>query len=313
MRPTLRQLQYVVAVAETGRFHEAAKKLHVSQPSLSAQIADVEAQLGVTLMERGRGGAVMTPLGEDFVRRARTVLRHVEDLKAAMIHGHGELAGRFSLGVLPSIGPYLLPAVVKSLHADFPGLRLSVRELHSIHLQRELNEGQLDIVLSTLEDHPQTSHIPLFKERLWVCVAPEDALNAPGPLKPKHLKGRPLLSVGSGHRLALTIQQIADICEAYVSSDFRGTSLDAIRQMAAMGAGVAILPSIYALTEARRDPDLVLRPIEHPLAQRTISMIWRKASPLAEQFAHIANALRHSAETILKDEDEACRTGHVLT
>lgn len=301
MRPTLRQLQYVIAVAESGRFHEAAKSLNVSQPSLSAQVADVEAQLGITLIERGRGGAVMTPLGDDFVRRARLILRDMEDLKSAMLHGHGELAGRINLGVLPSIGPYLLPSVVKRLHADFPELRLSVQELQTAELQRDLNEGNLDTVLSTLEDHPQTTHLPLFTERLWICVAPDDPLNAAGAVRPEDLKGRPMLSVGYGHRLAVTVQQIADLSGAYVSTDFRGTSLDAIRQMAAMGAGVAILPSIYALTEARRDPDLVLRPINHPLAKRTISMIWRKASPLADRFTKIGETLSTVAEDILKD------------
>jgi len=93
MRPTLRQLQYIVAIAETGRFHEAAKRLHVSQPSLSAQVADVEAQLNVSLIERGRRGAMMTPQGEEFVKRARMILRHVEDLKSAMEAGESSALG----------------------------------------------------------------------------------------------------------------------------------------------------------------------------------------------------------------------------
>ena len=105
MRPTLRQLQYIVAVAETGRFHEAARRLHVSQPSLSAQIADVEDQLGVRLIERGRHGALMTPQGTEFVTRARTILRDVEDLKAAMQVGDEVFSGRIRMGVLPSVGP----------------------------------------------------------------------------------------------------------------------------------------------------------------------------------------------------------------
>ncbi|MEO0755159.1 MAG: LysR family transcriptional regulator, partial [Pseudomonadota bacterium] len=117
MRPTLRQMQYIVAVAETGRFGLAARQLNVSQPSLSAQLAEVESLLGVNLIERGRGGAMMTPKGEDFVHRARTVLRQVEDLKAAMQQEPGHLAGRIRLGVLPSIGPYLLPSAVQRLHA----------------------------------------------------------------------------------------------------------------------------------------------------------------------------------------------------
>ena len=144
MRPTLRQLQYVVAVAETGRFHEAAKRLHVSQPSLSAQISAVEQQLGVQLIERGRNGAMMTAQGEEFLRRARLVLRDVEELKAAMTSTEGTLSGRIRLGVLPSVGPYLLPPVVRDLHRSFPDLRLIVEEHWTDRLNARLLEGTLD-------------------------------------------------------------------------------------------------------------------------------------------------------------------------
>ena len=298
MRPTLRQLQYIVAVADTGRFHEAAKRCNVSQPSLSAQIAEAEATLGVKLIERARAGAILTPLGQDVVRRARQILREVEDLKSALKAGAGEMSGRFQLGVLPSIGPYLLPGVVKSLHASYPGLRLVVHEASTLDLQTQLSDGIVDAVISTPEDHPDCQHADLFEERLWICAAPDDPLAGTGPVKPKDLAGRPLLTVGFGHRLSVTVQQIADASGAHVSADFRGTSLDAIRQMAAMGAGLAILPSIYALSEARRDPDLVLRPIDHALARRSIALIWRKASPLADWFDVIAEALREGARAI---------------
>ncbi|MEO1304633.1 MAG: LysR substrate-binding domain-containing protein [Pseudomonadota bacterium] len=302
MRPTLRQLQYVVAVSETGRFHEAAKRLHVSQPSLSAQIADVEQQLDVQLIERGRNGALMTPHGEDFVRRARLILRDVEDLKSAMKSREGVLAGRIRLGVLPSVGPYLLPPVVKDLHRTYPDLRLFVEEHWTELLNAHLLEGTLDCVISTPEDHPGMESETLFDEQLWICAAPDDPLVGTGPVSLDNLSGREILSVGQSHRISRALREISSASDANISNVFTGTSLDAIRHMAATGAGVAILPSIYALTEARRDADLVLRPLEHPEAQRRVSLIWRPTSPMAESFSMMANILREDAEAILQHD-----------
>lgn len=300
MRPTLRQLQYIIAIAETGRFGEAAKRLNVSQPSLSAQVAEVEAALDVVLIERNRNGALMTPLGAEFVRRAREVLKDMQDLKDAMALGREGLNGRLRLGVLPSIGPYLLPSAVKTLHARHPDFRLSVQEANTFELEQMLKEGNLDTIISTPEDHPATRHEILFEERLWVCAAPDDPISGTGPLAPEQLKGRSLLTVGFGHRLSLIVQALADEFGAHVSTEFQGTSLDATRQMAAMGAGLAVLPSLYALSEARRDPDLVIRPIEAARARRTLSMAWREGSPLGERFKMIAELLRENARPILE-------------
>lgn len=302
MRPTLRQLQYVVAVAETGRFHEAAKRLHVSQPSLSAQISAVEQQLGVQLIERGRNGAMMTAQGEEFVRRARLVLRDVKELKAAMTSTEGTLSGRIRLGVLPSVGPYLLPPVVRDLHRSFPDLRLIVEEHWTDRLNARLLEGTLDCIISTPEDHSDLTASVLFEEHLWICAAPDDDLAGTGPVYLSDLKGREILSVGQNHRLSRTVRELADAAEANISGVFSGTSLDAIRHMAATGAGIAILPAIYALSEARRDADLVLRPLDHPKAERRVALIWRPTSPMAESFRQMADILRTDAQTILEND-----------
>lgn len=300
MRPTLRQLQYIVAVAETGRFADAARRLNVSQPSLSAQIADAEATLGVTLIERAPSGAVLTPKGEEFVTRARLILSQMDDLKASMTRPGGTLTGRLRLGVKPSIGPYLLPLAVKRLHLAYPEFRLSVREARTIDLEQGLREGALDIVISTPEDHPGMACRTLFAETLYICAAPDDALaGTMRPVAVADLAGRELITVGFGHRLNLIVQNLADAAGAHVSAEFEGTSLDAARQMAAMGAGVAILPSLYALTEARRDPDLVIRPIDHALARRDIALIWRPGSPLDGAFVTLSEELGTVANQLL--------------
>ena len=302
MRPTLRQLQYIVAVSETGRFHEAAKRLHVSQPSLSAQIADVEQQLDLQLFERGRNGALMTPHGEEFVRRARLILRDVEDLKASMKSGDGALTGRIRLGVLPSVGPYLLPPVVKDLHRTYPKLRLIVEEHWTDQLNAQLVDGTLDCVISTPEDHKEMASELLFEEHLWICAAPDDDLAGTGPVQLSDLKGREILSVGQSQRLSAAVHDLAKRAEAEVSTVFTGTSLDAIRHMAATGAGIAILPAIYALSEASRDADLVLRPLNDAIALRRVALVWRPTSPMAASFELMANILREDAEAILQND-----------
>lgn len=300
MRPTLRQLQYLVAIADTGRFHEAARRTHVSQPSLSAQIADLETELDATLIERGRHGAVMTPVGDELVRRARLILRDVEALRAAARQGEGDLAGRIRLGVIPTVGPYLLPNATTRLHAMFPDLRLNVQEHRTVDLDLQLQEGRLDTVISTANEHANCRSLPLFTEQLWICVAPDSVLaGQTGGISLKELKGASLLSLGQGHHLSLAIHELAKSAGAYVNSEYEGTSLDAIRQMSAMGAGVAILPSLYALLEARRDPDLVVRRIEHPRAQRDIALVWRNTSPMRQSFESLGSVLRDVAADLL--------------
>jgi len=303
MRPTLRQMQYLIAVADTGKFGDAARAVNVSQPSLSAQIAEMEASLGVQLIERSRRGAMLTGAGEELVRRARKILREVEDLKAVARFGRRELTGRLRLGVLPTIGPYLLPLATRDLHMRFPDLRLSVREERTVDLDEHLQKGEFDTIISSPIDHENVHHEPLFSERLYICAPAEDPLaRGEGPVRLKDLKGRALLTLGQGHRLNAIIRELAAASGAEVSSEYEGTSLDAIRLMAEMGAGVAILPSLYALSEARLDRRLNARLIDHPLARREISLIWRDTSPLEVSLRELAAPLRSAAAKLLRHE-----------
>ena len=303
MRPTLRQMQYLIAVADTGKFGDAARAVNVSQPSLSAQIAEMEASLGVQLIERSRRGAMLTGAGEELVRRARKILREVEDLKAVARFGRRELTGRLRLGVLPTVGPYLLPLATRDLHTRFPDLRLSVREERTVDLDEHLQKGEFDTIISSPIDHENVHHEPLFSERLYICAPAEDPLaRGEGPVRLKDLKGRALLTLGQGHRLNAIIRELAAASGAEVSSEYEGTSLDAIRLMAEMGAGVAILPSLYALSEARLDRGLNARLIDHPLARREISLIWRDTSPLEVSLRELAAPLRSAAAKLLRHE-----------
>lgn len=300
MRPTLRQLQYIVAVADCGRFRDAAIQLGVSQPSLSEQISDAEAQLGVTLIERARTGAVLTPAGVEVVRRARIVLTQVEDLKTVARQVAGGVAGRYRLGTIPTIGPYLLPSAVRELHQLYPDLRMSVREERTIDLDEKLNDGRLDMIISTAEDHLHAESMQLFDEQLYACTASDDPIaEETGPMNISALRGREILSLGYGHRLSAVVQKLAEAAGAHVSTEYEGTSLDAIRQMAGMGAGIAIVPSLYALIEASKDPHQIIRPIDHPLARREISLVWRAGSPLEQNIQKLGLVFRDVAADLL--------------
>jgi LysR family hydrogen peroxide-inducible transcriptional activator len=299
MRPTLRQLEYIVAVAETGQVGLAAAQLNVSQPSLSAQLAEVEADLGVVLFQRGRSGAKITPVGEEVVRRARQILHELQDLRAAA-RGGGIFQGRLRLGVLPSVGPYLLPGVVQRLHREHPSFRLIVREENTRDLDEGLRTGRLDMIISTPEDHPGTRQSQLFTERLWAATA----LDHPGTkdraaLSLSDLEGQTLLTLGAGHRLSHIVAGLAARAGGRVSDEYEGTSLDAIRLMAATGAGIAILPSIYAVTEGRRGTDVRLMPLKDTTANREVALIQPQLPEPRPGSDILAEILRSEARQLL--------------
>ncbi len=300
MRPTLRQMQYLVAVAETGTISEAALRTNVSQPSLSAQLKDMENYLGTTLLERSRTGATLTPFGKAFVSRARIILNQVQALQVLAKDVEGSLAGIVRLGTLPTVGPYLLPQAARALHTAYPDLKLEVREERTIDLHSDLQSGVLDLIISTPEDHPGTTSMPLVMENIYICVAPDDPLaNSRDSLPLSDLKGRELMTLGYGHKFAVVVQSLAAQAGAITRNAYEGTSLDAIRQMAYMGVGIGVFPSLYAISEAKRDPDLIVRPIDHPLAQRQISLIWRSTSPLEEKFRTIGQHFAKTAAEIM--------------
>lgn len=273
MRPTLRQMEYIVAVHQLNSFGLAAEVLHVSQPSLSNQIAAVEAELGVRLFERGRSGARTTAQGLEFVTRARRILSDVDALRGVM-RSDLPFGGRLRLGVLPSIGPYLLPQAMNALHASEPDLRVIVREENTASLNEGIRNGRFDAVISTPEDHPNTLQHPLFVEPLWAAVAQDHLLADRCRIKTTDLAGERLLTLDTGHRLARIVYGIAGASGAMVSDDYEGTSLDSIILMAATGAGIGILPDLFARRQRAHRSEVRIMPLDMPDADRTISLIF---------------------------------------
>ncbi|CAD0184293.1 Morphology and auto-aggregation control protein [Ruegeria sp. THAF57] len=276
MRPTLRQLEYIVTVSRLGRFGLAADVLNVSQPSLSAQISAVEQELGLRIFERNRGGVHATAKGEAFISRAQKILAEVQDLRHAMT-SDAPVGGRLRLGVLPSIGPYLLPQAIKKIHQDRPGLRIVVREENTRDLEQGLKAGRFDLIISTPEDHPNTMQQRLFNETLWIGVAIDDMLARDlHGVTAEDLRDRLILTLDQSHRLSRIVYALAAECGGVVSDEYEGTTLDSIVLMAASGVGVAVLPDLYARRQGIYRDEVRLRPLAIPNANRDIALLARR-------------------------------------
>lgn len=297
MRPTLRQLEYIVMVHQLGAFGLAAETLNVSQPSLSNQIAAVETDLGVRLFTRGRGGAQTTARGLDFVNRARRILSEVENLRSAM-SSDLPFGGRLRLGVLPSIGPYLLPQVVRSLHEQQPDLRVIVREENTLNLDEGIRNGRFDAIISTPEDHPNSWQSPLFTEPLWVAVAADHPIAARTEVGAADLTGQRLLTLDTGHRLARIVYGLAGQSGGIVSDDYEGTSLDSILLMAATGAGVAVLPDLFARRQAIHREEVSVRPLAMQDASRGISLMFPADQPVDPSRDLLVTTIRTAARSL---------------
>ncbi len=295
---TLRQLQYAAAVADLRSFRRAAERCHVSQPSLSAQVAQLEEQLGVRLFERGSRKVIVTAAGEVVLARLRRLLLEADDLADSVRQLGDPLAGTLRLGVIPTVSPYLLPEVVPELRARHPGLSAVWVEDKTENLVDALREGRIDGALLALE-------APLGEvEREVVCEDPFVLAAPPGhplvrsstPATPQDLRGAGFLLLDDGHCFR---DQALSYCASARGRelDFRATSLATLAQMVAGGAGVTLLPRIALPVENRRS-ELAVRPLASPAPHRTLALVWRPRSPLGPALRRLGATIRDACAAI---------------
>lgn len=291
---TLRQLQYVVAVAELMSFRRAAEHCNVSQPSLSAQIAEIESALGIALFERDRRGVVVTSAGQELVARARRMLVEADDFLETANRYIDPLAGTLRIGVIPTIGPYLLPRVVPSLRKTYPRLMIVWMEDRTDALVRSVGRGDLDAALLALEaDIGDLEHFSIGSDPFVIATPPGHKLGeAKTPVTRRELRGERLLLLDDGHCFR---DQILDYCSGSQIEEvgFRATSLPTLAQMVSSGAGITLLPSIAVPAETFRS-QLLIRPFSKPAPFRTIALGWRRRSALSNTLRKIAETLRVS-------------------
>lgn len=290
--PTLRQLRYLVALAEHRHFGRAAETCLATQSTLSAGLQELENLLGVVLVERTKRKVMLTPIGEEVVARAREVLHGAEDIADLAASAAEPLSGPLRLGVIPTIAPYLLPRVLPRLRADHPSLRLYLREDLTARLLDRLGAGDLDVVLIALPYHaPDLETHEVAEDPFVLACPPGHALAAKADLRSADLVGVELLLLEEGHCLREHALAACRLPGPARGEGVLGTSLATLVQMVANGLGVTLLPKMAVESGVLAGTDLVTRPIADA-GSRGIGLAWRPSSPRKADFRALAEVLR---------------------
>ncbi len=288
----LRDLRYLIALADLRHFGKAADACFVSQPTLSTQIRKLEDELGVSLVERVPRKLMLTAAGHDVVVRARRIVAEVEQMKESARRSRDPEAGSLRLGVFPTLGPYLLPHVVPQLRERFPQLELLLVEEKSDVLLARLREGKLDATLLALPLHDDQLHAEILFEEPFVVAAPRGhAFASRASLTMAELADETLLLLEDGHCLR---DQALDVCRlsgAQERTGFRATSLETLRQMVAAGVGVTLLPALSVHAPIVQPDNIRLVPFVAPAPSRKIALVWRKSSALDEFLRTLADTI----------------------
>ncbi|WP_294320305.1 hydrogen peroxide-inducible genes activator [uncultured Sphingomonas sp.] len=289
--PTLKQLQYLVALRDAGHFGRAAEASFVTQSTLSAGIRELETLIGVVLVERTRRVVRFTPLGDSIVAKARTVLREAEELTDMARAAGRPLSGEMRMSVIPTIAPFLLPQLLPRLRRDYPDLKLYLREEPSAAACEGLHHGRTDCVLLALPYAcGEVETAPLFDDRLFLAVPGNDAADTT-PLVADDIDAERLLLLEDGHCLKDHALRACEQPEARGQAMMMGTSLHTIVQMVDNGLGTTMLPQMAIDAGILDNTGVSARPIEAQNASRRIALVWRKASPRERDFRLLAEVL----------------------
>ncbi len=275
----LRDLRYLVALADAKHFSKAAVACHVSQPTLSAQIQKLEAYLGVKLIERQPRAVVLTEVGHELVERARRVLRESDEIVQLARDFRDPLAGNLAVAMIPTVGPYLLPLVAKKLRKQLPKLRLMLYEYQTAALLEKLRNGDIDMgVLALPVSAEGLDSRELYREDFVVAVPAQHELAKKAAVKLADLAGEELLLLEDGHCLRDQALEVCSRIDASENQDYRATSLETLRHMVAAGWGVTLLPKLAASGPFATGQGLTIKLLPKPAPHRIVGAVWRKSS-----------------------------------
>jgi LysR family hydrogen peroxide-inducible transcriptional activator len=290
--PTLRQLRHLVALADHGHFGRAAASAAVTQSTLSASIKELETVLEAALVDRTRRQVVLTPLGRQTVERARRILADTEALVLATRAEREPLTGTLRMGVIPTIGPYLLPAVLPGLRRSYRGLQLYLVEDLTPRLLEQLHGGQLDVVLLALPyDCGNVESIPLFDDRFLLALHPGHPLAKERRIDPERLRSEEVLLLKDGHCLRDHALSVCHLADRRRTECFEATSLPTLVQMVDNGLGITALPELAIDAGLLRGTSLVTRPLAAEEPGRKIALVWRRGTGRREEFLLLAKEL----------------------
>lgn len=298
--PTLRQLEYFLAVAELRHFGRAAQSCNISQPTLSHQLRTLEERLGTILIDRGSSAPELTPVGREIAERAKRVMLDIRDIRGLATRSRNQLAGIVRFGVTPTLGPYLMPAIIGALHAEQPDLRLYIREGIPAEQARDLVAGRLDLLVGPQPIAGEDLEIlPLFNEPLAVVAPKNHPLTGKAQLNCADLAGARFLTLDHRHHFHQIVQTACAQFGAKILHDYEGTSLDSIQQMVGSGIGLAILPELYLRSDVGGDAMVVRLPLSDWSRSRQIAAAWRARSANAKDYRALAMRIRDQAHSLL--------------
>ncbi len=284
----IRDLKYLIAVADHNHFGKAAEACFVSQPALSMQIKKLEESLGVILIERTNKRIFFTEIGKLIVQQARDILFRVETLEEIANQSKDPFCGELHLGIIPTLAPYLLPLIIPGLSTLFPKLTLYLVEETTLNLLTKLNEGKLDGALLALPTEGDFSVHPLFDEEFVLAVPLEHPLAKQKTVNFSDLENKTLLLLEDGHCLRDQALAVCHRANASESNNFRATSLETLRHMVASGVGITLMPKL----SCRSNDGVCYLPFASPIPQRTIALIWRESTAKKILLEHLAEHIK---------------------
>jgi LysR family hydrogen peroxide-inducible transcriptional activator len=288
----LRDLRYLVALADTRHFGHAATKSHVSQPTLSAQIKKLEDYLGAPLVERQPRNVALTAVGERVVARARRVLQDCDDIVELARAARDPLAGTLSLALIPTLGPYLLPSVTPALRKRLPKLQLMLYEYQTGPLLERLRAGEIDVgILALGVDTEGLETLALGEEPFTLAVPSAHPLAKRPTVRTDDLAGETLLLLEDGHCLRDQALEVCSRIDVHESGNFRATSLETLRQMVAAGLGITLLPELATRGPFAAAKGVVVRPFGKPAPHRTLGAVWRRSTTRAAAIAAVCETI----------------------
>ena len=297
---TLRQMRYFDALAITRHFGKAAEMVSVSQPALSAQIAEMERLLDLKLVERHRTGAILTREGEELLPEIRDIVERAGRLEARAKAGRGPLKGRLRLGIIPTVAPYLVPELVPRLRSGYPELGVELKELLTLSCLDELKHGKLDCAIVALPAGGEAFESAfLFEDRFFIASAEDESTILMSPMQEDRVDVERLLLLEEGHCLREQALAVCGTSAGRRVANYGATSMTTLLQMVIHGMGITLIPEIALRDESSRSRVRIV-PFAEPQPSRTIGLVWRAGSSDKKQdFDALAAVIRESAAVLL--------------
>ena len=302
MKPTLKQLEYFLAIVKYGSIRRAAEELDISQPTLTAQVAKLEKMFNLNLFERARSGTVLSPAGQHMLPYIQIMIEDMNNLlDAAEIAIDGSKAN-YRLGVSPTLGPYLLAYLLPLIHEQYQLLKFYVREDVPSELKIGLLDGRYDLLLTPLPLNHESFHVePLVREELFLVMADDHPMAAKKEITTADLVGEKVVTLEENHIYTKQIEQLCEKFGSILLRDYHGNSLDALRAMISTGVGIAFLPSLYVHSEIKSDSNLFVTRVKDESIHRMHAIAWRHSSPARVFFREFTDVFKNLIQNRLGD------------